>query len=730
MESNVNTYKLNQSNKEYFLKSSIVGNRLRLSCKNTSNKSIKFSRDFTVDDLKQLDKVFNAIETPLQALEYIDNALRVQKVAVSEDSNSIKINFILDLDEDAHQMQFPLKEEAITTTTDTTTTNAFNLEQNYDFNQNNEIIGQTTNYDYNDISSYNQTDLTNELVSTTNIENYDTTAFQQTDTQYTGVIDNTNYQTTYETSTTADNYLQNLDVTNTVDTTGFDLSKYETTQDVTNQYIDTNQFQDITSTTYNEYTSSQPITTPVENYQTYETTQNYENYEQYTTNIPSTSFDSTPYITPVDDNISNQIYQTANVTTTTETNIDNNSNERINKLEGDTNNLRNEHQEIQNKLNSLTGQLNEYQYKLTSMEQNKSQSELEALKAENQLIKQQLQELNSLRRDANEARLLRSQLSELDPLRRKAAETDVLRAQLSELNSLREKVAELSSVKSQLNDINNLKMQMNQYGMREQMDQMNNFKKEFEEINALKQQLKEMNDLKNKQAENDTLKQRIQELENLKIQYEQEIKSLRESSIEKTEITKKLEHSTGMESKQLLFEEKPEQICVKGDIIQNTDELELLTRKINKYNQKITLNLLYKATADSDKAEAFHAKCDEAKSTLVLIETDKGKRFGGYTTCSWAGECEEKKDSDAFVFSLDKMMIYENIPSEDAIGCYPKFGPIFLGCQIRIYDNAFTKGGTTFEKRLNYNTEEDYELTEGDRIFDVKEIEVYEVITE
>ncbi len=142
------------------------------------------------------------------------------------------------------------------------------------------------------------------------------------------------------------------------------------------------------------------------------------------------------------------------------------------------------------------------------------------------------------------------------------------------------------------------------------------------------------------------------------------------------------------------------------------------------------MNLLYKATVDSDKAQAFHEKCDEAKSTLVLVETDKGKRFGGFTSCSWSGDCEDKKDEEAFVFSLDKMAIYENIPGEEAIGCYPKFGPIFLGCQIRIYDNAFSKGGTTFEKGLNFNTEEDYELTGGDRTFIVKEIEVYEVIAQ
>ena len=79
------------------------------------------------------------------------------------------------------------------------------------------------------------------------------------------------------------------------------------------------------------------------------------------------------------------------------------------------------------------------------------------------------------------------------------------------------------------------------------------------------------------------------------------------------------------------------------------------------------------------------------------------------------------------MFSLDKMKTYDNT-GELAIGCYPKFGPIFMGCQIRIYDNAFSKGGTTFEKGLNFKTEEDYELNGGERNFNVKEIEVYEVV--
>ena len=177
-------------------------------------------------------------------------------------------------------------------------------------------------------------------------------------------------------------------------------------------------------------------------------------------------------------------------------------------------------------------------------------------------------------------------------------------------------------------------------------------------------------------------------------------------------------------------ETKMSKTVIKGDIIHDLKELEMLTRKLNKSNNKIILNLLYKATADTDTASSFHQKCDKAESTLVLVESDKGKRFGGFTSRNWRGEGEEKKDPNAFVFSLDKMKIYDNIEGEDAIGCYPQCGPVFMGCQIRIYDNAFKNGGTTFERNVNYETDEDYELTGGERAFGIKEIEVYEVIVE
>ena len=674
METNINTYNLSQDGKQFLLQSSLIGNRLRLSCKSVSNQKIKFVREFTIEELKQLDKIFSSITTPYEALQCFDTIMKNQKVSISESFEVINIKFYIKTEEEEHQMELPFIEEY---TSSTKNENIITDFQNLNLNNLNTTETGYSNYDTN-----------------INIENIDTTYnIPITSTTYENASDN--YLQNIESSTTTNNIIEN-------NNTNIDYTNYTNAQDITNQYqeITTNITDYNNYNTYNEYQStSEPVNIPIEtnNQTTYETT----NYD-YNTSIP--------YITPVEDINTTTNQYIENTTTTYTSNINTNiSDERINKLEGDTNLLKNEQQDLQTQLNKLTGQINEYKNKIALMQNSQSDNEIQALKAENQLIKQQLQELDNLRNEVAETQYLKAQLSEFDPLRQKAAETDILMNELNEMNLLRQK----------LNEINNAK---------NQLEQINNLKNEFEQISYLKQQLNELNRIRQKSLEDNAFKERMNELENVKNKYEQELHILRESQRKSQELNKKLRYSTGLDSKQLYFEESPMQFAVKGDIIHNSSELELITRKINKSNRKLTLNLIYKARADSDSASAFHKKCDRAKSTLVLVETDQGKRFGGYTSRSWAGECIEKKDDEAFIFSLDKMMTYDIIPGEEAIGCYPKFGPIFMGCQIRIYDNAFIKGGTTFEKGMNFDTLEDFELTGGEREFNVREIEVYEVI--
>ena len=314
-------------------------------------------------------------------------------------------------------------------------------------------------------------------------------------------------------------------------------------------------------------------------------------------------------------------------------------------------------------------------------------------------------DINEMLKSKEENELYKQQLKELDIYKEKAAEARELRMQIEQLSPLKEKLSEISSLKAQLRDLNELKAkiaQLEKFGL--QLQQKEDIEQEQDiKISNQKQdiQFKPKNTIKLKKAPN---KKIINQSKN-----EKKIKT-KNSNFE------------------LNDDNEPE--FVKGEIIHNIKELGMIIKNINTEGQQVILNLLYKASSDSDRAEVFHKKCDKAKSTLVLIETDKGKRFGGYTSVNWKGKGIKKKDREAFVFSLDNMKVYENIIGEKAIGCYPKFGPIFLGCQIRIYDHAFEKGGSTFKKRLNFNTDEDYVLNGGERLFKIKEIEVYEVIAQ
>ena len=272
-------------------------------------------------------------------------------------------------------------------------------------------------------------------------------------------------------------------------------------------------------------------------------------------------------------------------------------------------------------------------------------------------------------------------------------------------------------VEKYLNEIKNLRSKVNEY------DEYKRIKEE--ETNSLKMKDKEILLMIQKKIE-DYGKKNQKEIDEFKAFIDQLLQKQKLGQTQYQNIGLKQNYDINLGNQFLTVQDIRLEI-IKGDIIEDIKELELLSRRISKNNSKIILNLLYKATIDSDKAEIFHKKCDFAKNTLVLVKSKNGKRFGGYTTQDWNGNSVEKKDDNAFVFSLDKMAIYDIIPGEDAIGCYPNYGPVFLGCQIRIYDEFFTKGGTTYEKGLNYNTQEDFELTGGQKKFEVKEIEVYSV---
>ena len=767
MEKNTSTYKLEQGGKVYMFSTSLVGDNIRLSCKNSSSpKNKKYSRDFTIENLRKLDKLFNVLKTPIQAIQYIDEALRQQKVGVTEENNGIKITFYITTKGITNQIDIPLgdmnsmmhtpnsneyiiQNEKIDNYETTNTPQEIDYEkyfQNVEYNQN---IQNTPveNADYNQYITTNTEGNTNFY---TPEQNYQTDTgfdvnkyFSESNTYTTGApyispADNNNeqgYQQVQNINTNIEQYNTeyNNQILNQVETKqventdiNFDeqlkkiLQQDNTNANDINSNIITTQAEEkeinreskpLTTTKVLPVQTTTRILPPIGPFTSLEGLdlhklgmmnsehQKMPPFEQVLENI-SPEPQPQPEIKSEYYEINEQIIPQSKYVTKVET--------KTTKATLTTDNLStNINQNIDNYLMKNLPSADITQRQITS---NQTQL-INNIKTENLSLKKQISELRKSQAEMQKISITKSQLAELDSLRKKVAEFEILKGQLKELNTLHVQLAEFNAAKAQLKELNTLK----------------------EKINA---QNKEMAQLRLKAAEAEKLKLQVEDLEKIKLKYEKDILGLKESlriySI-KTNAKEDKEEKEEKEEKgekEAIEDDTPEEITVKGDIIHDTSELELITKKINVKNQKLTLNLLYKASADSDKAAAFHAKCDQAKSTIVLIETDKGKRFGGFTSCSWEGDCLEKLDETAFIFSLDKMKTYDSIPGEEAIGCYPKFGPIFLGCQIRIFNDAFTKGGTTFERGLNFDTEEDYELTGGDRVFKVKEIEVYEVIFE
>ena len=750
MESKVNDYQLRQGDNLYVFSTTIVENLIRLSCKNQNGK--KYSRDFTLYDIIGIDPIFGQIQTEVEAIKFIDKALGEYKVGVIEERGLIKIIFYVQNKGLIHSVEIPLVESRESLKKDNLNIdNALASTAQIDETiQPIEIAPQTyenQSYSIGDNSYGQQSFYSQPFVGTIEGEiTYDSNYnFNQYMSQYqTNGVGNEFYEMNSQfdagtgfTGPNLDNlgsYIQDNNQYIQYDSTN-EFSGYEDTKALMspndyNSNINTYEYPSNQYTISNNYfstnydTSYQPTSSSYEANYNYPTT--YTNIENQYNQSSFQGYEGMASVTSLDNNNLPTLDQSEP--------IDTNKYNESNQYESNTNPVISSAIDKKTNVDSNTQNKQEIQQetatitKLTDFNDNKktaqqTTSTTQTNKKTSQKVQTQKEnvspqtnitelELQKLKEQAAQAAVLREQLTQLEPLKKQVEEMATLKNQLLELNSLREKAIELNMVKSQLEELKELRQQVGQ-------------------MNILRQQLDELNTLRSQVAITESLKKRVEELEKIKIEYEQIIKELREGRRQTENINEKSnsnEISKGLENEQLANEEKKEEICVEGDIIHDTNELEMLTRKINKLNQKLTMNLLYKASVDTDKAAAFHAKCDHANSTIVLVETDKGKRFGGYTTCSWSGECVEKKDENAFVFSLDKMKTYDNIPGEDAIGCYPKFGPIFLGCQIRIYNNAFSKGGTTFEKGLNYNTDEDFELTGGDRVFNVKDIEVYEVI--
>jgi hypothetical protein len=109
--------------------------------------------------------------------------------------------------------------------------------------------------------------------------------------------------------------------------------------------------------------------------------------------------------------------------------------------------------------------------------------------------------------------------------------------------------------------------------------------------------------------------------------------------------------------------------------------------KYIKYTKTIPykFNLLYRASRDGNTIKAFHDKCDNKGTTIIIIKISGSEQIiGGYNPFDWDLSSKYKNTTDSFIFSFTNgndirtAKVGYNTGS-NSIGCIPNFGPIFGG---------------------------------------------------
>ena len=215
--------------------------------------------------------------------------------------------------------------------------------------------------------------------------------------------------------------------------------------------------------------------------------------------------------------------------------------------------------------------------------------------------------------------------------------------------------------------------------------------------------------------------------------YEKKLKDLEKIIQNKNEnLKKKEQQALKLNKKDLkIKKELSIQINLNNSIIESNKEWDFIYENISK-EKKLSNQLLYKSKIDGDECSIFHKKCDNIPNTVVLIKTKSGKKLGGFTSQIWEqSPYTWKNDDKSFLFCLNNFNVFKCVNYNRAILSYSFLGPTFgygydlyvpekfLKCSCKDF---MQKNGSYFIKK------EDYSLTNGEKNFEIEEVEVYKII--
>ena len=144
------------------------------------------------------------------------------------------------------------------------------------------------------------------------------------------------------------------------------------------------------------------------------------------------------------------------------------------------------------------------------------------------------------------------------------------------------------------------------------------------------------------------------------------------------------------------------------------------------------LKLLYRGSRDGDRTKTCHQLCDNKQNVLIIIQSDIGNIFGGYSKIGFkvSNKAEYLVDNNCFLFSYEYKKIYPSVKDKQNICHISDYCGLCFTGSLGFFDKFMNSNDNWIDKsniqdhfnRLN----EPCEMNGGKNKFRIQELEVFQ----
>ena len=246
--------------------------------------------------------------------------------------------------------------------------------------------------------------------------------------------------------------------------------------------------------------------------------------------------------------------------------------------------------------------------------------------------------------------------------------------------------------------------------------------------------------------ENKSIKDNIKNLEQ---KYESEIKDLKTNISNLKEENNKLwekinqldgvsKNSNLLENQSIILDEDIDIVIFDSKIV-SMKSINFILDYIRENDKSFNFNeikLLYRGSRDSDNTKTCHELCDNKQNVLIIIKSDTGFIFGGYSkigfkTYNNQSDWKYLKDKDSFLFSVNLKKVYPCFKNKAVICHIPEKYGLCFNTSLAVRNNFMNENNNNIYpdiKKYFKGFKHKFELNGGNDKFTCIELEVFQLL--